>query len=350
MESGAFSVIPAQAGIPLSQIVMIPVSFMRSAKGHLSLCFQPGYCMKPAFKIRLRPRKKLTCLVFIWAAALFTGPAFAEDAAPVNPDWLAKDRIIMERVKSLLPPEHSAKKWIRKLKVSNTREDRSLGFGGRRYELAVYGGYATAWVTLVRFGRSIAGLKVLVATSSRNEGVIRALQEAWGKGGQPAEAGVTYEFHNPDVEEKLRHAAAAALGEAGETAVPKHFRSDFESLSDPLNHLVFGRACGIAATPPPGRQEIERLVADGRADILRLLLRSPNPEGRVYAVEGLEALADSGLAKSKGEARRLIRQGGIRINGDKIVDEMRALVPNDVQDGKIALQAGKKRHHHIHVK
>ena len=63
----------------------------------------------------------------------------------------------------------------------------------------------------------------------------------------------------------------------------------------------------------------------------------------------IDALADSGLAKSKGEARRLIRQGGIKINGEKISDEMRSLVSDDVQDGKIALQAGKKRHHHIHV-
>jgi tyrosyl-tRNA synthetase len=62
-----------------------------------------------------------------------------------------------------------------------------------------------------------------------------------------------------------------------------------------------------------------------------------------------EALADSGLAKSKGEARRLIRQGGIRINGQQVTDEMRALTADDIQDGRIALQAGKKRHHHIRI-
>jgi len=63
----------------------------------------------------------------------------------------------------------------------------------------------------------------------------------------------------------------------------------------------------------------------------------------------IDALADAGLAKSKGEARRLIRQGGIKVNGDKVDDEMRMLAPADVRDGKIALQAGKKRHHHIQV-
>jgi tyrosyl-tRNA synthetase len=63
----------------------------------------------------------------------------------------------------------------------------------------------------------------------------------------------------------------------------------------------------------------------------------------------IDALADAGLAKSKGEARRLIRQGGIRINGEAVSDELRALGPDDVRDGKIALQAGKKRHPPIQV-
>lgn len=63
----------------------------------------------------------------------------------------------------------------------------------------------------------------------------------------------------------------------------------------------------------------------------------------------IDALADAGLAKSKGEARRLIRQGGIRVNGDAVSDEMRRLVPDDVHDGIIALRAGKKRHHHVRI-
>jgi tyrosyl-tRNA synthetase len=61
----------------------------------------------------------------------------------------------------------------------------------------------------------------------------------------------------------------------------------------------------------------------------------------------IDALADAGLAASKGEARRLIRQGGIRVNGEAVTDEMHALTAADVRDGRIALQAGKKRHHHI---
>lgn len=61
----------------------------------------------------------------------------------------------------------------------------------------------------------------------------------------------------------------------------------------------------------------------------------------------IDALADACLAASKGEARRLIRQGGVRVNGEAVADELHALTAADVRDGRIALQAGKKRHHHI---
>ncbi len=50
------------------------------------------------------------------------------------------------------------------------------------------------------------------------------------------------------------------------------------------------------------------------------------------------------LASSNGEARRLIRGGGARINDVKVTDEHRVLGPSDLIDGKVRLSAGRKRH------
>ena len=58
---------------------------------------------------------------------------------------------------------------------------------------------------------------------------------------------------------------------------------------------------------------------------------------------------DSGLQDSKGAARRMIRQGAVRVNGEVVKDEMRRLAADDVQDDRIALQVGKKRHHHVRI-
>ncbi len=63
----------------------------------------------------------------------------------------------------------------------------------------------------------------------------------------------------------------------------------------------------------------------------------------------LQALVDTGLMKSKGEARRMIRQNAVRVEGELISDEMFNLTADLITDGKVALQVGKKRHHHIRI-
>jgi tyrosyl-tRNA synthetase len=59
----------------------------------------------------------------------------------------------------------------------------------------------------------------------------------------------------------------------------------------------------------------------------------------------LEAYVLAHLVMSKGEARRQIRNGGLRVNDSVVVDEERKLTLEDVTpDGVIKLSLGKKRH------
>jgi tyrosyl-tRNA synthetase len=50
-------------------------------------------------------------------------------------------------------------------------------------------------------------------------------------------------------------------------------------------------------------------------------------------------LAEAGLVASNGEARRLIRQGGVRADGEKISNPDQEIIPS----GELILQAGKRR-------
>jgi tyrosyl-tRNA synthetase len=52
----------------------------------------------------------------------------------------------------------------------------------------------------------------------------------------------------------------------------------------------------------------------------------------------------TGLAGSNGEARRLIRGGGARLNEHKVEDETMTVGLGDLVDGQLLLSAGKKRH------
>jgi len=60
-------------------------------------------------------------------------------------------------------------------------------------------------------------------------------------------------------------------------------------------------------------------------------------------------LAESGLATSNGEARRLIRGGGARLNDDVIADEAHLVTAADLRDGVAKLSAGRKQHRLIKI-
>tara|TARA_R110000868_G_scaffold106575_5_gene292171 strand:+ start:802 stop:2001 length:1200 start_codon:yes stop_codon:yes gene_type:complete len=63
----------------------------------------------------------------------------------------------------------------------------------------------------------------------------------------------------------------------------------------------------------------------------------------------LALLQNTGLAASNGEARRLIRGGGAKINDAKIEDENLMVDTKFVSDGIIKISAGKKRHAIVRV-
>ncbi len=110
-------------------------------------------------------------------------------------------------------------------------------------------------------------------------------------------------------------------------------------LATEVTALCHGRAAAeeVAET---ARQTFEAgQSADGlpSVDVPRAELAAGLP--------AVEALRRSGLAASNGEARRLIRGGGARVNDRPIGDENAVLGEADIDgDGLIKLSAGRKRH------
>jgi tyrosyl-tRNA synthetase len=70
------------------------------------------------------------------------------------------------------------------------------------------------------------------------------------------------------------------------------------------------------------------------------------PQARLEAgIPAYELLREAGLAASNGEARRLIKGGGARVNDTRIEGELQVVGRQDLNDrGIVKLSAGKKRH------
>ncbi len=61
----------------------------------------------------------------------------------------------------------------------------------------------------------------------------------------------------------------------------------------------------------------------------------------------LELLTVTGLVPSKGEARRLIQQGGLTVNGGKVESFDRTFSDADLEDGALIVRQGKKKYHRV---
>ncbi|MBO1324335.1 tyrosine--tRNA ligase [Acetobacter sp. TBRC 12305] len=114
-------------------------------------------------------------------------------------------------------------------------------------------------------------------------------------------------------------------------------------LATEATALCHGREAALAAAEA-ARQTFE----EGRVTAADLPVHMlPGP----VLAEGIPAfrlLVEAGLAKSNGEARRLVRGGGARLNNVAIEDENRLICMQDMVDGAIRLSAGRK--HHVLVK
>ncbi len=111
-----------------------------------------------------------------------------------------------------------------------------------------------------------------------------------------------------------------------------------EVLAYEVTRLVHGEEEASKA------REASRALFAGRGD----LSEAPSYEvPRARLEEGIEAFilfAEAGLTRSRGEARRLIQQGGAYVHGVAVRSIDQRITLADLRDGVVLLRAGKKKY------
>ncbi|CAO3418291.1 tyrosine--tRNA ligase [Azospirillum doebereinerae] len=110
-------------------------------------------------------------------------------------------------------------------------------------------------------------------------------------------------------------------------------------LANAVTRLAHGEEAALEAAETARRAFEEGAAADGlpTIDVARADLDAGVPV--------VDLLLSGGLAASKGEARRLIKGGGAKLNDATIADEAAKATAADLSaDGVVKLSAGKKRH------
>ncbi|MEI7900208.1 MAG: tyrosine--tRNA ligase [bacterium] len=123
-------------------------------------------------------------------------------------------------------------------------------------------------------------------------------------------------------------------------------RAAQQVLAEELTRTVHGEqglAVAQKATDVLFGGSLDGLAADDLEKIFANVASAALPTGQVLGKPAFEVIALAGMLASKGEARRLVQQGGLNINNVRVADLARVFGADDLIDGRLAvLRSGKK--------
>ncbi|MBW7851226.1 MAG: tyrosine--tRNA ligase [Rhodospirillales bacterium] len=116
-------------------------------------------------------------------------------------------------------------------------------------------------------------------------------------------------------------------------------------INDAKKVLAFEatRLCHGAAAAEAAAETARRTFEEGALGDALPSVAVPLAELQA-GLPAFEAFRRAGLATSNGDAKRLIKGGGARVNDAAVSDETQPITAADLKDGVVKLSAGKKRH------
>ena len=156
-----------------------------------------------------------------------------------------------------------------------------------------------------------------------------------------------YEFYqywinteDPDVERFLALFTFLPMEEVRELGRLRgaEIRKAKEVLAFEVTRLVHGE------TEARKAQDASRALFGGGGDLSDVPSHVVPRDRLEKGIEAFVLFAEAGLAKSRGEARRLIQQGGAYVNGEPVREFNRLVSAADLRDGVVLLRAGKKKY------
>jgi hypothetical protein len=246
-------------------------------------------------------------LINIFAILLifFSQSVTAQDN--LNKEWLDKDRQIIKNTLSVLEKGEFDLNTLKNLKnIKASDENGNLGLGYKRTAYYYGGGYtAVAFKLLLDPDDNIIKHRITVSGNLDAFNVLDKeyqLNTALNKYIKETYAGrISLKSEKTDNElfSKMIICFNEYFGINEKINIPKKIYSDYSALIDPFDEDVYGFVVGIGASVPDGRSAIERIKKEKNKDILKFIMASPNPTGRIYAIEAISGGKIDNMIKNK---------------------------------------------------
>jgi hypothetical protein len=206
----------------------------------------------------------------------------------LNKEWQDLDLAMIKATKPIFAePFMGLDQFLQRLHANDTRMDRPIAPGLRQLILAKYGGYTTLWICLVAHDDEILGIQCIQSGEPKSwSHILPQMLKTWKMTPIATDdTSITLILYVNQA--KLDEILARTLGMQPKACPDEALKGFFGLLVSPFAVTHVGEKCYEFGIKPDGRVAMDTLCTSKRYDLIRAILRGPNPEGRTYAALAL---------------------------------------------------------------
>lgn len=213
----------------------------------------------------------------------------------INKYWLQEDIENFEEVLNFIDKNKYSNSGILKL-MNRELVKEKLGFNLLKSKSAIRGGYLSIYVSYISYKNSPCELRILFYADDFSEiekelppEQINKIKEKFILDGDC----YVFSMKNDENYQKYYNYKQKQIGEDIKLDLPSQYQEYYDSLTSPFNEIPYGYIIGYAPEVPHGRIAMEKLLELKNRDIFINIIKSDNPTGRMYGMEGLLRLDNS---------------------------------------------------------
>jgi hypothetical protein len=213
----------------------------------------------------------------------------------LNKEWIKKDEIM---IKEILPILYKMPDMDSLLNVYNFNDwiyykpiKKELGLGYLITNFVRYGAYTTIYVYVLRDENNIAINSIININGNKRAMKLYDKMFELANIQEPEfyygdrNTGIIYKCVNTDLYEKYINDYRDYFQINNNIYIPDEIKNEYELL---CNARIYGYKTGFdGELIPEERKAFKKILETNNKNILFAIISSPNPEGRMYAIEGL---------------------------------------------------------------
>jgi len=249
--------------------------------------------------------KLINFYLFVFLLLILTQAVTAQDN--LNKEWLDKDREIFKNTLPVLAKDDfdlDTLKNIKGIKVSSGNGNLGLGYKKTAYYHS--GGYTSVSFKIlldpenkiIKHRISVSGNLEAFNVLDKEYNLFAALKN-YNKEQYAGRISLESERTDDGLFSKMITCFNEYFGINEKIIIPDSIFKEYSILIDPFDEDVYGYAVGLGGGVPRSRSAIEKIKLLKNKNILKLIMASPNPTGRMYAIEAISGGKIDNINKNK---------------------------------------------------